>query len=214
MEHNEIQDRLQNLQQRYPNENVERIYHSAVGFYGSVEKRWPPQQFGRVLSAEGGRLGLIFNYTLNGLAAAPAHLKGFIEYNNYVRRLYYLGEKYKWGHMSSLDDALFSDGADSLYDRLPDRDTNIPDPREETPFCEGDSPSGVLLQLLPPHSSQGRVKGTMKALTAIELEFLDTLAYVGSPKEAAELVGKTAKWGFQVVRKLRRVTTRVGVTST
>lgn len=225
MEHKEIQDRLRNLQAQYPNENVEQVYNSAIGFYSSVQKRWPSQQFGRVLNAEGGRLGLIHNYTLYGLAYSPDHLAGFVEYNNFVRRHYYLGEKYKMGHMASLDDVLFKhrrDNDDNLYDRLGIEDTNILNLGEEGNPLEvegGFAPSlGDLLRLLPPQSSQHtgpQGRGKMKPLTVTELDFLETLAHVGSPSEAATLIGQTPKWGIGVVRKLRRlVATRVGVNST
>lgn len=214
MEHKELQERLENLRGSYPSENVDNVYLSAVGFYGSVQKRWPSRQFARVLNGEGGRLGLIHNYVVYGLAHAPDHFDGFVQYNNFVRRQYYLGDKYKWGHMSSLDEAMWEDDpGSSLYERLSVRDIDIPSLGDDPLVLEGDRPSGSLQALLPP-VSLNKIGGTMRPLSDLELEFLDTLAYVGSPAEASVLVGRDPRWGYGVVRKVRRLATTVGVTLT
>ena len=200
-----------NLETAYPGQDMQLLRRQSFGFCNSLFRTNWFVNPAEMLSAEGGTNSMAYNAMLETLTIGDAPL-GFQSYLSHLQRMY--GNNSLENKNVSLDNII--DRADSefpmaaaLLNKLSAGNTeesgDLP-----APLGSG-SPAALLVSTL---NAVILATGTTRGATGRlryneqELDFLDTLASVGSVVEASDFVGLTYKRARMVLANLRRTIKR------
>ena len=193
MTYEEMKTNLKNLQCTYPNANIPALQTRAHNFCQyMLRQNWFTDR-NAVVSGEGGLPSMTYNALIEAAAVEWDMDAGFKNYMSHLSSMYG-----NYNAPLSLD----SDNFETVHA------AQLMAAGGEIPLFMADSPAASFLDALRQLKKKWvreERRFTPRLPSVEEIDYLETLAHVGSQREAADLIGITFQRGRAILRHARRL---------